>query len=81
LKALDLDVRRQPGLLRRRHDRRSSKRKTRRQRGSDGAGLRQGLEDLRARFPKNIGDVRGMGLMQAMEFVEDGPRATARPEA
>ena len=33
--------------------------------------LRAGLEELQRRFPANVGDVRGMGLMQAMEFVED----------
>jgi alanine-glyoxylate transaminase/(R)-3-amino-2-methylpropionate-pyruvate transaminase len=46
-----------------------------------GRVLRQGLEELKARFPKNIGDVRGLGLMQAMEFVEDetaGNRAPAK---
>jgi 4-aminobutyrate aminotransferase-like enzyme len=36
-----------------------------------GAQLRAGLEDLQRRFPKTIGDVRGMGLMQAMELVAD----------
>src|SRR5215831_13298627 len=36
-----------------------------------GAVLRAGLEELQRRFPANIGDVRGMGLMQAIEFVED----------
>jgi len=36
-----------------------------------GALLRAGLEDLRARFPHSIGDVRGMGLMQGMELVAD----------
>jgi alanine-glyoxylate transaminase / (R)-3-amino-2-methylpropionate-pyruvate transaminase len=36
---------------------------------------------LQRRFPKNIGDVRGMGLMQAIELVEDetaGNRTPAR---
>ena len=36
-----------------------------------GAELREGLEALRKKHPKTIGDVRGMGLMQAMELVED----------
>ena len=36
-----------------------------------GALLREGLEALRTRFPKMIGDVRGMGLMQAIELVVD----------
>ena len=44
-----------------------------------GRVLRQGLEDLKARFPKNIGDVRGMGLMQAMEFVEDETAGNRTP--
>jgi 4-aminobutyrate aminotransferase-like enzyme len=35
-----------------------------------GAYLRNKLEDLKAKFPI-IGDVRGMGLMQAIELVED----------
>jgi 4-aminobutyrate aminotransferase len=35
-----------------------------------GKRLRKGLEDLQGSFPW-IGDVRGMGLMQAMEIVED----------
>ena len=46
-----------------------------------GRVLRQGLEELKARFPRNIGDVRGLGLMQAMELVEDetaGNRTPAR---
>jgi 4-aminobutyrate aminotransferase-like enzyme len=41
--------------------------------------LRQGLEELKARFPRNIGDVRGMGLMQAMEFVEDETAGNRTP--
>ncbi len=32
--------------------------------------LREGLEDLQKKYPA-IGDVRGMGLMQACEFVKD----------
>lgn len=36
-----------------------------------GARLRDGLEALQARFPKRIGDVRGKGLMQALELVVD----------
>jgi len=51
-----------------------------------GRQLREGLEALQQRFPATIGDVRGMGLMQALELVLDetagdrtpDPRATAR---
>jgi 4-aminobutyrate aminotransferase len=37
---------------------------------SVGAYLREGLEDLQKKYPL-IGDVRGMGLMQALELVTD----------
>jgi 4-aminobutyrate aminotransferase-like enzyme len=43
--------------------------------------LREGLEELRRRFPKNVGDVRGLGLMQAIELVVDetaGDRTPAK---
>ncbi|MDG1499657.1 MAG: aspartate aminotransferase family protein [Planctomycetota bacterium] len=50
---------------------------------TQGARLRAGLEELQARYPKMIGDVRGMGLMQAMEFVVDetAGNRTHNPEA
>jgi len=43
-----------------------------------GAALRQGLESLQRDFPR-VGDVRGMGLMQAIELVKD-PK-TKEPDA
>lgn len=51
-----------------------------------GKRLREGLVALQARYPHTIGDVRGLGLMQAMELVVDevagdrtpNPQATAR---
>lgn len=45
--------------------------------------LRNGLEDLKNKYPKVIGDVRGMGLMQAMELVVDetSKDRTPNPEA
>ncbi len=36
-----------------------------------GEELRAGLERLQKKYPKQIGDVRGMGLMQALELVVD----------
>ena len=36
-----------------------------------GKVLRDGLESLQQKYPKVIGDVRGMGLMQAIELVVD----------
>lgn len=51
-----------------------------------GEELRSGLERLQKKYPKTIGDVRGMGLMQALELVVDetikdrtpNPKATLR---
>jgi 4-aminobutyrate aminotransferase len=43
-----------------------------------GKQLRDALEDFKQRFAF-IGDVRGMGLMQGIEFVED--RKTKEPSA
>ena len=48
---------------------------------SMGGMLREGLERLRRAYPRTIGQVRGMGLMQALELVEDeeaGNRTPAR---
>ncbi len=36
-----------------------------------GRALREGLERLQRRYPRVVGDVRGMGLMQGVEFVRD----------
>jgi alanine-glyoxylate transaminase/(R)-3-amino-2-methylpropionate-pyruvate transaminase len=36
-----------------------------------GARLRGGLDRLKKKYPKTIGDVRGMGLMQGVELVAD----------
>ncbi|NNF07419.1 MAG: aminotransferase class III-fold pyridoxal phosphate-dependent enzyme, partial [Candidatus Eisenbacteria bacterium] len=44
-----------------------------------GAQLRAGLEGLQVKYPKVIGDVRGMGLMQAIEFVVDEPKGDRTP--
>jgi 4-aminobutyrate aminotransferase-like enzyme len=51
-----------------------------------GKRFREGLEELKERFPRKIGDVRGKGLMQAIEIVVDeaggdhspDPQATGR---
>ena len=51
-----------------------------------GARLREGLDDLKRRFPKAVGEVRGKGLMLGVEIVVDeqggdrtpDPKATAR---
>jgi 4-aminobutyrate aminotransferase-like enzyme len=45
-----------------------------------GAHLRSRLEELKAKHPL-IGDVRGMGLMQALELVEDRESRAPAPEA
>jgi len=41
--------------------------------------LRKGLESLKEKYPKTIGDVRGMGLMQALELVVDETRNDRTP--
>jgi alanine-glyoxylate transaminase / (R)-3-amino-2-methylpropionate-pyruvate transaminase len=48
-----------------------------------GKQLRAGLEALKARYPSLIGDVRGKGLMQALELVVDekGGDRTPNPAA
>jgi 4-aminobutyrate aminotransferase-like enzyme len=45
-----------------------------------GAALRAGLEGLQARHPI-VGDVRGMGLMQALELVKDRTSKEPHPQA
>ena len=42
--------------------------------------LRQGLEEIQRRFPKNVGQVRGMGLMQGVELVVDETAGNRTPE-
>lgn len=48
-----------------------------------GAELRRGLERLAHRYPRVIGEVRGMGLMQGIELVADehGGDRTPNPKA
>jgi alanine-glyoxylate transaminase/(R)-3-amino-2-methylpropionate-pyruvate transaminase len=46
-----------------------------------GKVLHEGLLALKARFPKVIGDVRGRGLMQALEFVNDETTKDRTPNA
>ncbi|MCP9494844.1 MAG: aspartate aminotransferase family protein [Pyrinomonadaceae bacterium MAG19_C2-C3] len=45
-----------------------------------GAYLRAGFENLKEKYPI-IGDVRGMGLMQALEFVKDRETKEPHPQA
>jgi alanine-glyoxylate transaminase/(R)-3-amino-2-methylpropionate-pyruvate transaminase len=44
-----------------------------------GTILRNGLESLKNKYPKVIGDVRGMGLMQAFELVVDETKLDRTP--
>ncbi len=41
-----------------------------------GLRLREGLDELKKKYPV-IGDVRGMGLMQALELVGEGKKPDA----
>jgi alanine-glyoxylate transaminase / (R)-3-amino-2-methylpropionate-pyruvate transaminase len=46
-----------------------------------GKHLREGLEGLKRKYPKSIGDVRGKGLMQALELVKDETAKDRTPDA
>ena len=46
-----------------------------------GERLRDGLKRAQRRFPSMVGDVRGMGLMQAIEFVADETAGDRTPDA
>jgi alanine-glyoxylate transaminase/(R)-3-amino-2-methylpropionate-pyruvate transaminase len=48
---------------------------------TQGARLRAGLVKLKEAHPKTIGDVRGLGLMQAMELVTDETKKDRTPNA
>ena len=50
---------------------------------SMGNRLLNGLEELQRKYPKHLGDVRGKGLMLAIEFVADEPAGdrTVNPQA
>jgi 4-aminobutyrate aminotransferase-like enzyme len=46
-----------------------------------GDELRAGLEALKRKYPRTVGDVRGMGLMQALELVKDETAGDRTPNA
>jgi 4-aminobutyrate aminotransferase-like enzyme len=46
-----------------------------------GARLREGLERLQKKYPRIVGDVRGMGLMQGVELVKDETAGDRTPNA